>query len=128
MPDFGTDLACTTDLDPGLSLVSGDEALRQSLARSLITPKGSLWWAPTRGVDVREWLRGKWAPGDDKRHAAEIEHEFLADERVESVTAAVTLDGTGKVVRIRASGTASSGPFELVASVTDAAGLVIAGA
>ena len=80
--DYGIDVSTFPDLDPAFSLVSGREALAQSLTRRLQTPRGALPFHPDDGIDVRDWLHEGVDAVTLFRLRSEIEAELEKDERV----------------------------------------------
>jgi hypothetical protein len=59
MADLGNDLACVFDLDPSVSEVSGRRALAEAIARRWLTPRGTLFYAPTYGAGLITYLHGE---------------------------------------------------------------------
>lgn len=111
--DYGSDIACSTDIEPSLSVVSGTTCLAQALTRRLQTPPGGLFYDPDYGTDLRAFLNG----GRDSyaiEHAAEV--ECLKDERVQHVSASVAFEGD--TARLSLFIVGGDGPFVLVLAVS----------
>ena len=87
---MSTDITTFPDLD--FHLVSGRRALAEALARRLQTPRGSLFYAPDYGLDLREMLNMRVTQGDLFAWKAAVEQEIRRDERVLSVNADLTFD------------------------------------
>jgi len=62
--------------DPGQVLV-------EDLYKMLTTPTGSLWWAPTATLDVREWLLKVSTPGNRAQLQRAIVQVCAGDERLD---------------------------------------------
>jgi hypothetical protein len=120
MADLGIDIACTDDIDPAFTPVTGTKALAQALVRRLITPRGLLFYDLEYGLDLRAYLNAGIAQGDGfaYRLAAQVEAECLKDERVGTVDAAVTFDAQTEKLTVLLQGTASDGPFRLVLAIS----------
>lgn len=93
--DLGTDVSCTTDLDPAFALVFDSTALGQALLRRLITPRGMVGDDPDYGTDVRAFMNETQSGDFGFRLQSAIERECEKDERVASATATVTLNASG---------------------------------
>jgi phage baseplate assembly protein W len=116
--DFGIDIACVDDLDPGWELVSGRKALGQALARRLSTPRGGLFYAPTYGYDLRAWLNADLDAIDVFAIAAGVEAECERDPRVQRAAASVSFESTTERLRVTVYVVDAEGPFELVLDVS----------
>lgn len=116
--DFGTDISCYPDLDPLGTLVSGNTALAQAIARRLITPRGGLFYDTNYGTDLRLYLNEGMTNEAQSRIKAAIEAECSKDERVSSVTADVTFNAPAKSLAISISLVGGNGPFSLTLAVT----------
>lgn len=86
MSIYGID--CTTfhdgavGIDPLFGLVSGADAVIESCARRLMTPRGSLRWDPAYGYDLMGKMAARMSPIARERIKAEIVTELEKDERV----------------------------------------------
>jgi hypothetical protein len=65
--------------------VTGEEALRQSLIRRLITNPGDLAWAPMFGVGAIQYVKARSVPSVRSELEGRIRSQFLADPRVQAV-------------------------------------------
>src|SRR5690349_16156686 len=98
--DFGSDISGFPDLDPTFSLVSGTTALAQAIARRLESPRGSLWYAPDYGTDVRGRLNDAFTASGLHALQSDIEAECEKDERIRHASATVTLDSRRSTMTI----------------------------
>ena len=115
--DYGTDVWCVTDLDPGFRLVSGQQAVGQAVARRLITERGTLIDDPSYGTDLRKYLGEPKSNSVLTRCNSDAEREALQDERVESAEASSSYDAEDNLV-VRMELTTAEGPFELVLGIS----------
>jgi len=99
---LGVGIAGVTSIGPRFTLATEFQCLGQSLARRLITPRGSMPWAPGDGTDMRDYLNKGNTP--QNRFAAQraAKDECERDERVElaSVTAAFAADALTLTVSV----------------------------
>lgn len=118
MADLGTDIYCIDDIDPAFALVDGSRALAQCIARRLATPRGGLFYDVDYGFDLTAFLN---ADIDDRtifQIAVGVENEARKDERVGQCEALVTYDAPNETLKVVLVGAASTGPFQLVLSVS----------
>jgi phage baseplate assembly protein W len=118
MTDLGLDLSATLGLDPAMTLVTGTRIVAEAIFRRLTTERGSLFYAPGYGTDLREMLVGRM---DQRRLDAwrlRIEAECRKDERVDTVAATLSFDPATKIAKVSIEGTTSDGPFVLGLAVT----------
>jgi len=120
--DYGTDVSTYRDgdLDPTFTLISGNRAVAEAIARRLETPHGGLLRYPDYGADLRGWLSRDFNDPIATLFGikTQVEEQAEQDERVISAEATVTYDPTAQRLHIVASIELASGPFELVLSVT----------
>lgn len=116
--DFGTDISCYPDLDPLGTLVSGNTALAQAIARRLTTPRGGLFYDTNYGTDLRLYLNEGMTNETQSRIKAAIESECRKDERVSSASAEVTFNFATQTLSVSISLVTASGPFTLTLDVT----------
>lgn len=120
--DYGTGVASLStaggglDLDPYFRKVTGPSVVLHAVARRFVTPRGSLWWAPDSGLDVRRWLLDGVRLQDLPTYEAQIVTEAERDERVLSADATVTF--ADDVLTIELSLTLAEGTFSLVLAVS----------
>jgi phage baseplate assembly protein W len=127
--DYGLDLWCTDDLDPGGRTVTGAELMRQAILHHLTTPRGAILDAPNYGIDIRSFL----SSGIDARPnsaqllrvRAAIIGELLADERIQSFTVDVSYVLATKKLIVRIDGVSADGPFSLVLSADKVAAAIL---
>lgn len=109
-PALGTDLSGVADLTPHMGESSGRQCLAESLARRLITPRGSLFYDLLYGYDVTGQINADILASDIPRIAASIEEEFRKDERVIDATVTAQFVGRDQVDAARAGIVANPNP------------------
>lgn len=114
--DFGTDIDCVTSIGPRFKLTSGFLNLAKALARRLITPRGTLDYAPDYGYDVRDWLNHDTGQASKFTLQAAIDAECQKDERVRSASSTVDTSVRDQLTITVAVDTAA-GPFKFVTTV-----------
>lgn len=116
MPDaqHGADFSGVMDIDLSLSVVSGRQALAQSILRRLSTRTGTLRDDPSYGDDIRLFI-GKAISPDEV--AQRVEAQVFADERIRD--ARVTVDFLGEDLNIHLVLVDATGPFRLVVGVSE---------
>lgn len=117
MADFGFDLSCVTDLTSDCAEVSGAIVWLQSLARRL---QGPLFYDPDYGYDIAERLDDEIALSDLDAVGADIDSEFLKDERTlsSSTTVTSTVNNGAVTLKITSRVRSGLGPFTLTMSVS----------
>lgn len=112
MADFGTDLSALPDLS--FDLKSGRDNLAEALARRLITPPGGLFYDPTYGLDLREYLND--AITDEVRYEIEtlVAAECEKDERILAAEATLIDTGTPRMLQLAIALETAEGPFRLI--------------
>lgn len=80
--DYGIDVSTFPDLDDTFAQLSGPPVVAQHVARSLAD---ALY-----GVDLRQWLNDDFEPAKVFELQSAVESQCMADERIQSATAAVT--------------------------------------
>lgn len=118
--DYGTDISCTTDIDPSFRLVSGTELMREVIVRRLTCRKGSLLSDPLYGIDIRDFLNSRIDSKALTRIQSIVTGELQNDERILSVTSEASFNATTKTLTLQMQGAGSSGPFNL--TITAGAG------
>lgn len=114
MTDFGTDL-CLTPL--GFTLCSGLDNLAWALARRLQTPRGGLFYDPTYGHDLRQYLHANDSGELRFEMVAGIELEVEKDPRVATCSAEVLALGRD-LLRVELTVETRAGPFRLIAQAS----------
>ena len=112
---LGSDLSCVADIDPAGAEVIERMLLAQALSRRLTTPRGRLIDDANYGYDLNQWLNADVGPAELAQIQAQSQAECLKDERVQSVTIAVTFLANVLIVSIAI--VAALGPFQLVLSI-----------
>ena len=84
------DLSGVLDIQDTAIEASGYLAFAQSLARRLITKRGTLIDDPNYGIDVRDWLNLETTPKNARLLSAQAASELRKDDRVVSATVTVT--------------------------------------
>lgn len=129
MANPGTDISCnvsgsTWDLDPAFTLISGERVLLESCARAVQTRRGLMADEPARGFDVEDLENARTYPGSARAIQAAIDAELRQDERIDSVTVSVSMNGD--LWEIVMDGRASTGtPFRFVFQIKDGGGVEI---
>lgn len=84
LSDFGRDLWCLSDIDPGGAEVSGLLCYAHALFRRLITGRGTLLGDPNYGYDLSQFINDDVTNVDVARIANGVDNEFLKDERTKA--------------------------------------------
>jgi len=113
---LGVDIGSVPDIDPTLALVSGYQALGESIARRLETPRGGLFYDGDYGTDIRGRLNDSFTPAEIFSLQSDIEAEAEKEERVQSASATVTFDAASSSMNIQLGVVAATGPFRFVLS------------
>ena len=110
--DFGTAIDGIFDVGARFSFATGLANLGNSIARRLITQRGSLPWDLDCGTDVRMFLNHGSTPQARFAVQAAVNDECLKDERVDtcSTDAAFGQDTLTLTIAI----STAAGPFRLV--------------
>jgi phage baseplate assembly protein W len=111
--DFGTTLSCQFDIDPMGQTVSGLTALAQALIRRITTPRGRLLNDPNYGYDIAGELEDDVTTQQVAAIGANVDQEFLKDQRVFSSVTTVTLETDGQL-DVSTQVQSALGPFSLV--------------
>jgi hypothetical protein len=133
MADYGTDVSTfvindegVNDLDPFFREISGLRVIAEAVARRWTSEKGSMFWDPDAGENVRNYLNAKFDPSNIVDLQASLAHEAEKDERVANCAVLVTYEQAIKRLRIRGRITPSDGPvFEFVMPVDSVTGEVL---
>jgi len=117
--ELGRDFSALPDLS--LSVQSGARNLAEALARRLITPRGGLFYDPSYGTDIREFINSE--DDDETRFemTTRISAEIDKDERVLSSSVEIG-ENISNSVTVTARIIAATGPFTLILTV-DALGV-----
>lgn len=119
-PDYGSDLSCTTDLNPTCPVVEGAELMAQLCLHRLYCRKGGLIGSPNENtIDARDFIgQGINGVKDLQRIKGVVTNVLLADERIASVSVEATFDHRARVLTLRITGTGALGPFTLTLLVS----------
>jgi len=115
----GSDFYCIDDIDPALSIVSGNDCLGQALVRRISTPRLGLFYDPDYGIDARRYLGRAVRPNVTSQA---IESECMKDERLEDITVGVSFrsnDEPKDKLSITLKCTTDGGPFDLTVAIDD---------
>jgi len=117
--DFGVDLICATDLDPGFRELAADDPrlVAEACLRRLQTPRGGLIDDPDYGYDVREILRTPMTRDQLAAVPARIRAELAKDDRILSLDVDVQQLST-EAVRLVIHAETDVGPFDLTGPIT----------
>ena len=85
--DYGDDIALDKDK---FYLLRGTDNLIRQLMRRLTTQTGSLFWAPTEGIDMRDYINKKMSDDDLDNLKFLITKELKRDERIDDVEVTLT--------------------------------------
>jgi phage baseplate assembly protein W len=98
----GLDIACINDIDSSLSLCyDANTLLLQSIARRLITPRGSLCYNPDYGFDLRGYLNAGLTTRQVASLEGEIQAECEKDERVSSADVTVRATAAAMTMAVK---------------------------
>lgn len=115
--ELGVDIDGVFDVGRSLSLAFAIKNLGNALCRRLITPRGSLFYDPNYGIDVRDYLKAGFTPSRLASLRSEITAEVLKDERVQSADVSVAVNQQAATMTITIVVDIASGPFELMIGV-----------
>lgn len=121
MTNFGTDLSARP-FQAGV-LLSGPGNLLEALQRRMATPKGALFYDPSYGSSLTDWL-GEGITDDGLGAAVTAEVDLEEDPRVLSATCEVE-HVTTRGITLAATVETALGPFPLVIEGQFAAGAVV---
>lgn len=132
--DYGTGVASLStaegglDLDPYFRKITGPAVVLYAVARRFVTPRGSLWWAPDAGFDLRGRLMDGVRQQDIERLASLIATEAERDERVLNAEVTVVFDAAVEALTVTMNLTLADGVFPLVLHVSKVStSLILAG-
>jgi hypothetical protein len=123
--DFGSDLACSDDLDPGMGEASGILGVKQACYRRLITQRGQLLGDPSYGLDVRDFLSAEVTATALAQIPGTVDAELLKDERVASSSTVATWDARTSRLRLAITIETAAGPFTMTLAVDNVAAVLL---
>ena len=123
---WGSDLDCADDLTENMAELQKDDLLLvvQSCYRRLSTPRGLLEDDPDYGFDVVGLLHSGLTARDMSRVSGQVVAELTKDDRLETVEARATFDGSTLEIEIK--GSTRIGDFSLTIGVTAAGAEILA--
>jgi hypothetical protein len=104
MTDYGADVSTFTTggLDQNFRVITGGIVVVEAVARRWLTPRGALFWDENAGEDVTRFVNAKMTSEMRWSIAVALEAEALKDDRVESCSAVVSANATGKSMIVEA--------------------------
>lgn len=130
--DYGTGVASLSiaggglDLDPYFRKITGPSVVLYAVGRRFVTPRGSLWWAPNEGLDIRQWVLEGVRLQDLPTYEQLIVTEAERDQRVLSADARLSF--ADDTLTVHLSLRLATGTFSLVLRVSAvSASLLLAG-
>jgi len=118
MADFGTDLSALPDLS--WTIKGGKNNLAEAIARRLITPLGGLFYDPTYGLDLRQYIGETLT--DEVRYEIEtlVAAECEKDERILSAVATI-IEASPQLrsIQIELALETADEPYRLILSISD---------
>jgi len=112
--DYGTDIR----ISKVVSLSSGLKNLQEALVRRLTTARGSLFYDPDYGLDLRVFINQEINADTLDQIRASLEQQLELDERVKNIDATVKYDSSNFKLNIVIQVTPNIGQtFILVVSV-----------
>jgi phage baseplate assembly protein W len=115
---YGVDTSAVPDLDLLFVPQTGPRVLAEAIARRLSTPRGGLFYDPSYGLDLRDYLNAKFGRGDETRLRAAIANECIKDERILSADATVSLNVALQTLTLSLKLTTANGPFSLTLAIS----------
>lgn len=117
--EYGVDFSCTTDLDPLLILVSGDELMGQVCVRRLFARPGSDISNPVDNtLDARDFVAAGITPSDLPSIGGRCASALNGDQRISGATVAATFNPNTHLMSLAISAFGANGPFNLTLSVS----------
>lgn len=120
VPDYGSDISCTSDCDANFSELAGDDPrlVAESCWRTITSPRGSIPGSPDDGWDVSQLLRTGATPSEQRTWPGLVRSELLKDDRIDSLSVKFR-QITSDTWEIAITGTTETGgEFELVGELT----------
>jgi hypothetical protein len=114
--DFGTCWSCVTDLTMPAVMVTGFRVVAEAIARRWQTPRGGLIDDPNYGFDIADYINDDLDTTTLGRLAQALGAEAEKDERVQSCSCTVGLNG--EQMTVSALVVTAKGPFRMVVAVS----------
>lgn len=118
MVDFGIDVSTFPGLDPNFTLITGQRAVGEAVARRLIQPRGSLFYDLDYGFDLRAYLNAGLTPAELFGIGVEVEREAMKEPRVLRAYSLVQLNAVTRLLIVKLDLTTAEGPFALTLEIT----------
>jgi len=119
--DYDRNISCTTDLDPLLNDVTGNDLMVQVCVRRLFCRQGSCLSAPNAiTLDVRDFLNGSLDLSQQsatQNISVQCQNALLGDERILSCTVDATYTFATKLLTLQIQANGANGPFSLTLAV-----------
>lgn len=117
--DYGTDFSCTTDIDPLLRLVTGEELMAQVCLHRLYCRQGRLLPNPVANtIDLRDLIATGITARDLPRIEGMCRSALVGDERVYNATVSATFVTLTNTLTLNIKGDGAYGPFNLTIAAT----------
>jgi hypothetical protein len=117
MADLGSDFSGILDIDPALTVVTGERCLAEAEARRLTTPAGSMLGDPDYGYDLRQHVNA--AIVNTNAIATNAENECLKDERADGVTTDLSYIAATQALTLDMELSAADAEFKFTLEITD---------
>lgn len=111
------DIDCIDDLTPDMSTVTGSNAIKQAIARRIITPRGGLWYSSGYGFDVRRLLNAAMSNASVWKIKNAIYAQAIAEERVKRATVQVEWHSRTSSLRVFLSLVTDLGPVSMTMTI-----------
>jgi hypothetical protein len=101
MPDYGTDISTFPVVDLTFAPISGRRVVAEAIARRLSTPRGTLFWDPQYGTDLRVFLNDDIDPIRTPMEVAIMaKAEAVKDDRVVDAVVFVSFDARARKLSV----------------------------
>lgn len=118
---YGLDVSTFPDLDPTLSVRTGQRMVGEAVARRLLTRRGLLPYAPGDGLDIRDLVAQGFSQASLGTLRSQIEDEAGKDERVRTASASLRFVQGTRTLEVTVKLTTAEGPFVLVLTIGELA-------
>lgn len=121
-PNYGSDISCTTDLDPTFRMVNGPPMMAQVCLRRLYCRKGRLLSDPNdETIDARDFVSQGIAASEGglAKIRGQCQAALMADPRIFSAIVTPTFSSLERTLSLNIVGTGAFGPFALTLRVTE---------
>ena len=117
--DYGVDIYCLDDLDPGFALITGRQVLAQDIYHGWTTQKGTLVYDADWGEDVSLLLSEVMSPQTIASWQGRLAAQAERDDRVQTAAAAISFNEATQTATIVGQITPLvGGPFKMVMQVS----------